>query len=142
MLDGQIVMRGTEVFEAVVPAAVSTLEAAELPTAAKRLHEALQDLSRRPEADLPGGACHAMGSLECVARAVTGDPNATFGEILKRHPGLLPKPLDTALSKVWGYASNVARYVVEGRNITRDEAELPVGLSATVSTYLCHKSKL
>jgi hypothetical protein len=119
------------------------LEASERPTAAKHLHEALQDLSRRPQADLPGAAYHAMGSLECVARDLTGDPKATtLGAILKGHPGLLPKPLDTALSQVWGYASNEARHVSEGREISREEAELLFGLSAVVSTYLLRKPKL
>src|SRR6202020_3574011 len=100
------------------------------------LHEALQDLSRRPQPDLPSAVYHAMGSLECLARDVTGDPKATLGEVLKRNHGLLPKPLDTALSQVWGYASNEARHVEEGRDISREEAELLVGLSEAVSTYL------
>jgi hypothetical protein len=52
---------------------------------------------------------------------------------------LLPKPLVEALSKVWGYASNEARHVLEGREISREEAELLVGLSAIVSTYLMRK---
>jgi hypothetical protein len=118
------------------------VDTSERPTAANHLHQALQDLSRRPEADLPGAAYHAMGSLECVARDLTGDPKAALGEILKRHLGLLPKPLDTALSQVWGYASSEARHVLEGREISREEAELLVGLSATVSTYLLRKPTL
>jgi AbiJ N-terminal domain 4 len=142
IVGGQIVVRGTEAFEAVVTAAIPALEASERPTAAKHLHEALQDLSRRPQADLPGAAYHAMGSLECVARDLTGDPKTTLGAILKGHPGLLPKSLDTALSQVWGYASNEARHVSEGREISREEAELLVGLSAIVSTYLLRKPKL
>jgi hypothetical protein len=139
LINGQIVTRGTEAFETLVTEAASALQTSERPTAAKHLHEALQDLSRRPEADLPGAAYHALGSLECVARDLTGDPKATLGDILKRYPGLLPKPLDEALSKVWGYASNEARHVVEGRGINRDEAELLVGLSATAVTYLLRK---
>jgi hypothetical protein len=139
LVDGKIVTRGTEAFESVVTEATTALDASQRPTAAKHLHEALQGLSRRPEADLPGAAYHAMGSLECVARDLTGDPKATLGDILKRYPRLLPKPLDEALSKVWGYASNEARHVVEGREISREEAELLVGLSATVSTYLSRK---
>ncbi len=138
--DGKIVTRGTEAFETVVTEAASALATAERPTAAKHLHEALQDLSRRPEPDLPGAAYHAMGSLECVVRDLTGDPKATLGKILERRPGLLPKPLDTALSQVWGYASNEARHVLEGRDISREEAELLVGLSATVITYLLRKA--
>src|ERR1039457_826258 len=139
LVDGHIVTRGTEAFEAVVTEATAALEASERPTAAKHLHEALQDLSRRPEADLPGAVYHAMGSLECVARDLTGDSKATLGEALKRYPGLLPKPLDTALSQIWGYASNEARHVQEGRETNRQEAELLVGLAAALSTYLTRK---
>ncbi|HZQ55286.1 MAG TPA: hypothetical protein VFB14_24015 [Bryobacteraceae bacterium] len=139
LVNGEIVTRGTEAFEAVVTQATSALQETERPTAANHLHEALQDLSRRPQADLPGAVYHAMGSLECVARDVSGDAKATLGEILKRYPGLLPKPLDEALSKIWGFASNEARHVQEGRETSREEAELLVGLSAAVSTYLTRK---
>lgn len=72
LVNRQIVTRGNEAFEAVVRQATSSLEASERPTAAKHLHEALQDLSRRPESDLPGAVYHAMGSLECVMRDLTG----------------------------------------------------------------------
>ncbi len=122
-----------------VKQATGALEATERPTAAKHLHEALQDLSRRPEADFPGAVYHAMGCLECVARDFTGDSKATLGEVLKRYPGLLPKPLDTALSQIWGYASNEARHVQEGRETSREEAELLVGLAAALSAYLTRK---
>lgn len=106
--------------------------------AAKHLYEALNEaltaLSRRPDANLPGAIYHAMGSLECVARDLTGDSRATLGVILKQHPELLPKPLDAALSQIWGYASNEARHVQEGRDPNREEAELLVGLAAAVTT--------
>ena len=92
LVNGQIITRGTEAFETMVSEATGALQASERPTAASHLHEALQDLSRRPEPDLAGAVYHAMGSLECLARDVTGDPKATLGEVLKRNPGLLPKP--------------------------------------------------
>lgn len=141
LTDGQIVTRGPESFESVVMKSSAVLKRAKRPTAAEHVHEALDDLSRRPKADLPGAIYHAMGALECVARDVTGDAKATLGEILKRHPELLPKPLDAALSQVWGFASNEARHVQEGRDPTREEAELIVGLAAVVSTYLTQKTK-
>jgi hypothetical protein len=72
---------------------------------------------------------------------LSGAPKATLGEILKQYPDLLPKPLDTALSQIWGYASNEARHVQEGRDPIREEAELVVGLAAVVTTYLIRKSK-
>jgi hypothetical protein len=134
--DGELITRGAEAFESVVTNAMGALEDADRPTAARHIHEALEDLSRRPAADLPGAMYHAMGALEAVARGVTADAKSTFGEILKRHPEIVPKPLDTALSQVWGFASNEARHVVEGRDPHRREAELIVGLAAVVATYL------
>ena len=82
-----------------------------------------------------------MGALECVARDVTGDSKATLGDILKRHPDLLPKPLDKALSQVWGYASEKARHLREGNEPGREESELIVGLAATTVVYLVQKLK-
>jgi hypothetical protein len=140
LIDGQIETRGAEVFEAVVRVATKALEASARPTAATHLHESLQDLSRRPQPDLPGAIYHAMGALECVARDLTGDEKATLGEIVKRYQGLVPKPLDEGISKVWGYASEEARHVSEGRVPSREEAELVVGLSAAVAGYLTQKT--
>jgi hypothetical protein len=139
LVDGQVVIRGTESFEAAVKTAGATLEEAGRPTASRHIREALDALSRRPEPNLPGAVYHAVGALECVARDVTGDQKATLGEILKKYPDLVPRPLDTALSQVWGYASNVARHVQEGSEPEAEEAELLVGVAATVATYLTRK---
>jgi hypothetical protein len=76
--------------------------------AAEHLHEALQDLSRRHKPDLPGAIYHAMGCLDAVARDITGREKVTLGQILKRYPEIAPSPLYTALSQIWGYASNKA----------------------------------
>ena len=70
-----------------------------------------------------------------ASRGLTGD-KGTLGEVLKHHQDLLPQPLGTAISKVWGYASNVARHVEEGHEPNREEAELVVGLAAAVAIYL------
>lgn len=126
LVDGQVVTRGAEAFESVVRDAERALKKSGRPTAAGHIHEALQDLSRRPKPDLAGAIYHGMGALEAVARDLMGDAKATLGEAIKRNPKLLPKPLDTALSQVWGYASNEARHVEEGREPEREEAELVV----------------
>ena len=139
LVDGRIVTRGPEAFESVVTDAEEALEDTARPTAASHLREARQDLSRRPEPDLTGAIYHAMGALEAVARDLTGDPKATLGEVVKRNPDLLPPPLDRALSQTWGYASNEARHVEEGREPSREEAELVVGLAAVMATYLTRK---
>lgn len=136
MINGEIVTRGTETFESNVYGAVEALEAAGRLTARDEIHEALIDLPRRPEADLTGAIQHAMAALECVARDVCGDEKATLGEVIKRYPGTIPKPLDESVSKAWGFACETARHIREGRKPERSEVELIVGLAATVATYL------
>lgn len=89
LVDGQVVTRGTETFEATVTSANKALEASNRPTAAGHIHEALMDLSRRPAADLSGAVYHAMGALEAVARDLTGEqtPRSTNGGLPERSPG-------------------------------------------------------
>jgi hypothetical protein len=119
----------------------SALEQTPLQTAQKEIHEAIADLSRRPAADLTGSIQHAMAALECVFRVAADDPNPTLGKLLKHHPGLIPAPLDTAIEKAWGYASNRGRHIEEGNEPTRDEAELIVGVATAVATYLARKTQ-
>lgn len=80
-----------------------------------------------------------MASLECVAREVTGDHKATLGKILKRNPGLVPPPLNVALEKLWGFASEYGRHVREGRSTDYAGAQLVVGTCAAAVTYLIRK---
>jgi hypothetical protein len=134
-----IVTRGSEAFEATVHAALPVLEAGGLSTSREEIHKALVDLSRRPQADLTGAIQHAMAALECTARTVSGDTKATLGDIVRRHRGLIPKPLDTAVEKAWGYASETGRHLQEGRTPERGEVELIVGIAATIATYLAKK---
>jgi hypothetical protein len=80
-----------------------------------------------------------MAALECIARDVVGDPNATLGELLKKHPDTIPPPLDVALSKIWGFACDRARHLREDQPPRIEEAELVVGLVGAVSVYLLKK---
>ena len=139
MRDGRFNFRGDDVIESILKSAQESLEEVNLPTATNELKEAIQDMSRRPEPDLSGAIHHAMAALECVAREVTGNPKSTFGDIVKRNPELVPKPLDEAIQKCWGYSSEVARHGREGRTLSLPEVQLVVGLSATLSTYLSTK---
>ena len=137
--NGLLESRGPEAFEAAVDSARISLEESGLTTARKEIHEALRDLSQRPEPDLTGAVFHAMAALECTAREAVEDEHATLGEILKRYPDLLPKPLDDALSKMWGYASEKARHLREGGTPSRAEAELIVGVAASACNYVASK---
>ncbi len=140
LVEGNIEIRGPEAFEAAVTAAQAATDE-DRPNAASEIHEALLDLSRRPKADTTGAVHHAMAALEAVARDVTGEENATLGAILKENPDLFPKPLDVAVTKIWGYASETARHVREGEKLKVEEAELLVAVAAAGVTYLAKKSK-
>ena len=141
MAEGQIVVRGSESFTAATREAPATLEEHGRSTAAREIHQALADLSRRPDPDITGAIQHAMAALECVARDVAGD-GSTLGEVINRHASALGvrPPLDQALGKLWGYTSQEGRHVREGRDPSFEEAELVVTLAAAVSVYVSKKA--
>lgn len=139
MKDSRIQARGEDDYEKIVAQAKNELNKANMPTAQSEISEALNDLSQRPQPDLSGAVHHAMAALECVARSVIGQPKATLGEIVAGLNNPLPKPLDEAVKKAWGYASENARHGREGRLLSRAEAHLIVGLSSSVISYLLQK---
>lgn len=138
---GQIVYRGDRPFEQAVASARLALEQSKRSTAQNEVAEALRDLSRRPSPDRTGALQHSMAALECVARDISGDPKPTLGTLLSTHGGKLaiPRPLDTAVEKAWGYASEVGRHLREGREPSAEEAELVTTVCAAVVTYLVKK---
>ncbi len=136
LVGGKIEARSPETLEQTIHLATTTLHDAGSKTAQAELHEALADLSRRPDPDITGAVQHAMAALECVARDVTGNEKATLGDILKRHPNIAPPPLNLALEKLWGFASEYGRHVREGRNPEFMEAQLVVGTCAAMVNYL------
>jgi hypothetical protein len=133
MENGGIVVRGSEAFALATRDAVDTMRDAGTPTAANEIHEALTDISRRPTADVTGAIQHAMAALECVAREIDGSSD-TLGRIIGRLT--LPPPLDGALHKLWGFASEQGRHIQEGREPRFEEAEFVVTVASAVSVYL------
>lgn len=139
MVDGHIEFRGPQPLEDEVNTSAASMLETGRPTAARELAEARADLSRRPQPDVTGAIQHALASLECLARDVADDPKATFGDLIKRNPNLFPKPLDGAMHQLWGYASEFARHLREGREPDLAEAILIVGLAASTSAFLMEK---
>ena len=137
--DGRVVFRGSEVFVETTREAVSVLTETGRTRAANEIHEALRDISRRPEPDITGSIQHAIAALESTARDVTGMPNRTLGQLV-RELGL-PPPLDTAVEKLWGYASDRARHVREGQAVDTAEAELLVSVACAVCTFLTRRNR-
>ena len=126
---GQIVYRGSEAFSGATQEAAEVLEQSGRSAAAREIHEALRDISRRPEPDVTGAIQHACAAMEATARDVMGDAS-TFGALAKRLD--LPKPLDSAAEKLWGYASNNARHGQEGQKVDTPEAELIVSVACAI----------
>jgi len=139
--DGRVQARGPETFNRPVADAIIRLGDTGFNIAKTELHEALQDMSRRPTPDLTGALQHAIAALECVAREVCGDPKPTLGQLLSRHRGVIPAPLDQAVEKAWGFASEQARHLREGQQLDYAEVEFVVGLAATVAGYLATKHR-
>ena len=79
-----------------------------------------------------------MAALECLCREVVGERKPTLGELVKRYRERLniPSPLDSVIEKLWGYSSEFGRHLQEGRNPSREEAELVVSVSSALCTYL------
>lgn len=134
--DGAIAYRGSESFAASVATATEVLVSTGRLTAANEIHKAVEDLSKRRNPDLTGAVQHAMAALECVANDVCGEEGETLGDVIKRHQDKFPEPLGTAVSKLYGFASNRGRHLTEGQEPELKEVELVVGIAATVATYL------
>lgn len=139
MQDGRVMFRGSEGFTESTREAVTVLTETGRARAANEIHEALQDISRRPEPDITGAIQHAIAALESTARDVTGQPNRTLGQLVRELR--LPRPLDTAVEKLWGYASDRARHVREGQAVDTAEAELLVSVACAVCTFLTRRNK-
>lgn len=139
IVNEQIETRGDEVFETAVKTVVSVLQTAKLQTAKTEIREALNDLSRRPTPDITGAIQHSLACLECVTRQFTGDAKSTLGELMKKFPGVIPTPLDQAVTKIWGFTSEQGRHLREGQAPEYLEAELVVEVTSAIATYLGKK---
>lgn len=138
LIDGRLEVRGSETFELTVRDGIEQMRQQGKNTASSELHEALRDLSRRPDPEVTGAIQHALAALECVARDTCGSKD-TLGDLLRRNPGLFPRPVDEVVSKAWGYTSNFGRHLQEGSPPQFEEAELMVGLSGALCRYLVRR---
>ncbi len=133
MSGGRILHRGSDAFEIATQRAVETLKNRGQQTAKREIEEALQDISRRPEPDVTGATTHAMAALECVAREVTGKANVTLGKLVADLD--MTPPLDKAVHALWGFSSDRARHIQEGRSVKTEEAELVVLVACALCVF-------
>lgn len=140
LVEDSIETRGPQHFQESVKNSIESLQNAGFSTAHNELQEALHDLSRRPNPDITGAIHHAMGGLESTARKVCANDKMTLGELIKKNPQIFPRPLDEAVTKAWGYASESGRHIKEGGTASHEEALLIVGLASTLCMYLSTKN--
>lgn len=138
--NGLVTFRGPEALDTLLKVAVTTEQGQGHKTAANELHEAIKDMSRRPTPDPTGAIQHSIASLECVARDISGSKD-TLGKWLQRNRDAFPRPLGDYVEKIWGFASEHGRHLVEAGEASMDEAELVLGLSATLGSYLSKKGR-
>lgn len=131
-----IVYRGEENFQTATQNASSILVQSGRNNAANEINEAIKDISRRPNPDLTGAIHHAMAAVECTAQDITGSKK-TLGKFISELD--LPKPLDEALDKLWGFASQHGRHVSKSSKPSTDDAELIVHVSCAICNFLVKK---
>ncbi|MCB1445949.1 MAG: hypothetical protein KDJ87_09160 [Rhizobiaceae bacterium] len=132
-----IVFRGDETFQVATAEAAKTLQGSGRKNASSEIEEAIRDISRRPDPDITGAISHSMAAVECVAQDVLGSKD-TLGKIVGNLN--LPKPLDEAVSKLYGFASQHGRHVSEQSRPAPEDAELLVQVSCAICTYLSKRN--
>ncbi len=139
LCEGSIEYRGEDFFENDLKLAQDALKQRHLDDSKREIVEAIKDMSRKPDPDTTGAIQHSIAALECVCRKISGDEKDTLGDVIKKHPDLVPSPLNEAISKIWGFSSEQGRHLREGRTPKIDEAELLVHLSASICLYMSKK---
>ena len=138
LCDGKVIRRGSETFDRSTHEVPERLEASAFQRAANEMREALGDISRRPQPDVTGAIQHAMAALEATAREVAGQRNRTLGQLI---PMLdLPAPLDQAVHRLWGYASEYGRHIREQQDVDHADAELIVTIAGSLCGFLAHRA--
>lgn len=100
-----------------------------------KIKEAIADISKRPNPDITGAIQHSMAGLECLCRKI-GCSKSTMGDLLQKHKWLIFSPLNEAVIKMWGYASEKGRHIIERKGSGYKEAELVVSAPCALINYL------
>lgn len=139
LANGIIQIRGEKAFEQKITEAVDVLGEAKYKTSHNEICEALKDMSKKPKPDITGAVQHSVAALECLCREICKDPSTTLGKLIKNHPNIVPSPLNYAIEKIWGFASEQGRHLKENGAPKYEEAELIVHLCASLCVYLTKK---
>ena len=136
--DGKIERRHERALKKSVEDASNALKEGGAPKTADMINDAMRDISHRPNPKTEDAIKSAIGAMESVSRKVLNSKK-TLGKITSQLD--IPKPLDEAVEKLWGFSSENARHGSEDNNPSVEDAELVIHVSAAVCTYLIKKKQ-
>ena len=144
--DGKVEKIGSGFIDARVEEARYLLKEPEFKGADEHFEKALKALNTRPNPDVENCVKDAVSAIESVGRIIVNDEKAMLSDIIKKmaRSGLIPRPLDEAIQKVYAYRGNqpgVAHGLVGTSKVTINDAEFVLAMSAAIIIYLVKKRR-
>jgi len=144
MRKGKIEKVGSGFINAKVREARYLLKDPEFKGADEHFEKAIKHLNVRPNPDVENCVKDAVSAIESVGRIIVNDEKALLSDIVKGMvgKGTIPKPLDQTIQKLYAYRGDqpgVAHGLVGASEVTVDEAEFVLAMSAAIIIYLVKK---
>lgn len=146
MQEGKIERVGNEYTGQYIQEARKLLKDAKYIGAQKHFEKAMSYINVRPNPDVENCIKDAVAAIESVGRIIVNDDKALLSNIIKdmANKKIIPKPLDQAIQKIYAYRGDqpgVAHGAVGASQVTIDEAEFVLAMSAAAIMYLVKKRK-
>ena len=136
--NGKVERRHERALKKSVEDASNALEERGMPNTADMINDAMKAMSHRPDPQTIDAINHAIGAVESVSKEIL-DSKKSLGKIISQLE--IPKPLDQAVEKLWGFSSGNTRHREEKKKPKIEDAELVIHVSAAICTYLIKKKQ-
>ena len=144
--NGSVEKVGPAFIDAQVQEARYLLKEPEFKGADEHFEKAIKAVNVRPNPDVENCILDAVSAIESVGRIIANDDKAVLGNIIRSmvREGVIPKLLGETIQKVYAYRGDepgVAHGLVGPSEVTVDEAEFVLAMSAAIIIYLVNKHK-
>jgi len=144
MREGKIEKVGSGFVDAEVKEARYLLKEPEFKGADEHFEKAIKALNVRPNPDVENCVKDAVAAIESVGRIIAGNEKVLLSDVIKNmaKKGIMPKPLDEAIQKVYAYRGSepgIAHGLVRASQVTINEAEFVLAMSAAIIIYIVKK---
>ena len=144
--DGLIEKVGSGFVDAQVQEARYLLREPEFKGGDEHFEKAIKAINVRPNPDVENCIKDAVSAIESVGRIIASDNRALLSKIVRDmvRNGDIPKLIGETIQKVYAYRGDepgVAHGLVGDSNVTEDEAECVLAMSAAIIIYLVNKHK-